>query len=658
MRNLYLCQFNFRYGDNVFIPYSVGVLWAYARTDPEIAAAYRNAGFVFLRDDPEKVVASMPDPDVVAFSTYVWNWAMSVEVARRIKERYPGSLIVFGGPQVPDRMDGFFEKHPFVDIAVHGEGELTFAEILRARLSGDDAEIPGASIRRTDGRATPYLSRERIKDLDIIPSPYLEGLFDPIMGLPYSFQPIWETNRGCPYSCTFCDWGSLTVNKVKLYSMDRLHREIEWFGRHKIDLLFGADANFGIFERDLALANALADMKRSTGGYPAKYRVSYAKNSTDRVVEIATILNSVKMDKGITLSVQSMDEVTLKTIRRTNLKIESLSHFVHEYQRKGIPTYTELILGLPGETYETFKAGIDTLLEAGVHDSLTIYNCTVLPNAQLNDSLYKAEHAIETLRVPIFLNHSTPGEDPVQEYEEMIVSTKTLSRDDWKRQFTFAWIVQACHTLNLTQVLSIYGRVIHGIRYSDFYAELLAFAERRPGTLIGQELAAVHAKVEDVLAGGSWDVVLPDFLEITWSTDESSYLRITKDLPRFYREVTEFFDGHMRAHDVAPPREVVEDLIAYQHAIVVKWDRNGSERLRLRYPVHGFYRGHLTADPVALTAAEHEVSITDPFTFVGDKRRYATEIIWFGRKGGHFVYQDVRETPVRPDSGPALAPAT
>jgi radical SAM superfamily enzyme YgiQ (UPF0313 family) len=653
VRNVYLCQFNFRYGNNVFIPYSVGVLWAYARTAADLADSYRNAGFVFLRDDPDRIAETIRDPDVVAFSTYVWNWSMSVEVARRVKSRHPNSLIVFGGPQVPDRMDGFFEKYPFVDVAVHGEGEMTFVDILRARLHGDDGEIAGASIRRASGHSAPYLPRERIKDLDAIPSPYLEGLFEEIMQLPYSFQPIWETNRGCPYSCTFCDWGSLTVNKVKLFSMDRLHREIEWFGRHKIDLLFGADANFGIFERDLELANALADMKRETG-HPAKYRVSYAKNSTERVVQIATILNDVKMDKGITLSVQSMDDVTLKTIRRTNIKIESLSHFVHEYQRKGIPTYTELILGLPGETYESFRAGIDTLLEAGVHDSLTIYNCTVLPNAQLNDPAYRAEHQIETFRVPIFLNHSTPGEDPVQEYEEMIVSTRTLSRDDWKRQFTFAWIVQACHTMNLTQVLAIYGRVAHGIRYSDFYSELIAFADERPDTLIGQELTAVRAKVEEVLAGGSWDVVLPDFLEITWSTDESSYLRITKDLPRFYRETAIFLAEHFRRHEAAPPTELVEDLIKYQQAIVVKWDRSGTDRLTLRYPIHSFYRGHLTARPSDLIRDRYAVTITDPFTFMGDKRRYARDIIWFGRKGGHFVYQDVVESKA-PEPGLALA---
>lgn len=646
MRNLYLCQFNFEYGNNVFLPYSVGVLWAYARSVPEIATEYRNAGYVFMRGDPDAIAASIDQPDVLACSTYVWNWQMSIEVARRVKAKYPDCLVVFGGPQVPDRMEGFFERYPFIDVAVHGEGELTFADVLLRRSRGEDGEVAGASIRRADGTAAPYVPRERIKDLSVIPSPYLEGLFDGILASnpSYSFQPIWETNRGCPYFCTYCDWGSLTVSKVKVNEMDRLMREIDWFGRNRIDLIFGADANFGIFERDLELARALAAKKTETGGYPGKFRVSYAKNSTDRVVEIATILNSVEMDKGITLSVQSMDETTLKTVKRRNIKIESLSRFVREYQRKGIPTYTELILGLPAETYQSFKDGIDELLNAGVHDSLTIYNCTVLPNAPLNDPAYRAEHDIRTLRVPIFLNHSTPGHDPVPEYEEMIVSTKALPVADWKRQYIFAWIVQMCHTLNLTQVVAICLLAVHEVPYSEFYEELLSFAHEHPGTLIGQELALTDAKVDDVLNGGSWDVILDEFSEISWATDEASYLRVSKDLHRFYREMSDFLVRLLRKRSRQVEPGMLEDLLRYQEAIVVKWRSSGTQQLTLRYPLHGFYRAQLVGEPCELRRGEYEVRIRDPFEFDGDKRRYATETIWFGRKGGHFTYRDIEES--------------
>jgi putative methyltransferase len=646
MKDIYLCQFNFLYGKDVFIPYSVGMLWAYALKDPEIRENYRNAGFVFIRKDPDEIVAEMVEPDAVAFSCYVWNWEMNVEVARRVKARFPKCLIIFGVPQVPSRMAGFFESYPFIDVVVHGEGEHTFVEVLRRRLRGGEEDIEGASVNRGPGTGVDWKPRARIKDINVIPSPYLEGLFDDLLSLPYAFQPIWETNRGCPYHCTYCDWGSLTFSKVSLFEMDRLNKEIDWFGDKKIDFVFGADANFGILERDLQLAKTLAEKKAATGGWPGKYRVSFAKNSTNRVVQIAEFLHSQKMDKGITLSVQSMDEDTLKTVKRTNLKIESLARFVREYQSKGIPTYTELILGLPGETYETFKAGVDQLLEAGVHDSLAIYNCTVLPNSELNAPEYREKHAIKTLRIPIFLNHSTPNEDPVPEYEEMVVATRTLPVADWRRQYIFAWAVQTFHTLNLTQAVSVCLNALTGLRYDAFYEAILDFARRHPRTVLGRELAAAEAKLDHVLSGGSWDSVLDEFSEITWSTDEAAYLRISKDLDGFYADLKPFLDELATKRRLELPEGFVSDMLRYQEAIVVKWEKDGGRELELSYPIHGFFRGCLVGDKVPLNRGRYAVSVRDPFHFNGDKRRFAKEVIWWGRKGGTFVYQKIVESPL------------
>lgn len=654
-RNIYFCQFNFMYGRDVFIPYSVGMLWSYARTIPEIENNYHNAGFVFIRKDPDTIAESFHNPDIVAFSAYVWNWEMNIEVARRVKERFPNCLIVFGGPQVPDRMDGFFEKHPFIDIAVHGEGELTFSQILLSRLRGKKFDIKGISLNKMGREAFPWKQQDRFTDINLIPSPYLTGVFNDVIREPYVFQPIWETNRGCPYQCTFCDWGSLTYSKVRRFDMDRLFGEINWFGDNKLGFIFGADANFGILERDMELAQALVDKKALTGGYPEKFRVSFAKNSTNRVLIIAEILNAHKMDKGITLSVQSMDEVTLKAIKRANLKIESLSHFVREYQRKDIPTYTELILGLPGETYESFKEGIEKLLVAGVHDSLAIYNCTVLPNTELNNPTYRALHEIVTIRTPIFLNHSIPGLDPVQEYEEVVIGTKNLSTDDWKRQYVFAWIVQTCQTLNLTQVITVFFNVQMNLRYADFYEEFLLFARENPESLIGEELRFVDSMLNEVLSGGSWDIVLDEFSEISWSTDEASYLRLSKNLDQFYDELDDFLESLVEKNNLSLDENLRKDILRYQQALVVKWQKSGTQELELNYSLHSFTKSALNGDFAELQKGHYLVAINDPFQFSGNKRRYAREIIWWGRKGGKFVYQDVHEQ-TRGNEGVDLPP--
>ena len=125
--NLYLFQFSFLYGNEIYLPYSVGALWAYARTFPEINKHIEKKNFVILREQPSDIVERLENPGIAAFSAYVWNFEMSVAVARLIKERYPNCLIIFGGPQVPDsiRLEDFFERYPFIDIAVHGAVSYT-----------------------------------------------------------------------------------------------------------------------------------------------------------------------------------------------------------------------------------------------------------------------------------------------------------------------------------------------------------------------------------------------------------------------------------------------------------------------------------------------------------------------------------------------------
>jgi radical SAM superfamily enzyme YgiQ (UPF0313 family) len=643
-KNIYLCQFSHQYGNAIYLPYSVGKLWAYAQNAPDILDCYENKGFVFIRKDPDETVAMLEDPDVVGFSTYVWNWEMSIEVARRLKAKHPNCLVVFGGPQVPnpDRNEHaeFCERFPFIDIAVHGEGEITFSEILRENANGRDyASVQGITHA---GKPTPPRTRER--DLNVFPSPYLSGVFDELYELPFEYQTVWETNRGCPYRCTFCDWGSMTAQKLYTVDEETLKKEIDLFGEKKINHVYMADANFGILPRDVDIARYLAKTNKRTGGYPSKVRVNYAKNSSERVYEIAHILNEHKLDKGITLSVQSMDETTLRVIKRKNLKYGTLSSFIKQYQRDGIDSYTEVILGLPGETYETFREGIETLLEASAHDSLWIYRCTVLPNAPMNEPAYYKEYGIQALRTPIFLNHTVPGSDPVQEYEQTVVETATMTKDEIMDCSILAWAVQTFHSLNLTQVLAIYARMAHEIRFVDFYGRLLAYAGAHPETMLGNELRLTREKIDEVLdRGGHWDNVVPEYSPLTWANEEASYLRIALDLDRFYGELEDFLD-QLEAEDVLRLDAVLRsDLLRYQSAIVVKWRESGDDSFELSHSFHSFHQAILTGERENLRIGRYQVAITDPYDYSGDAERYAREIVFWGRRGGKSIYKTIHE---------------
>ena len=88
----YLFQFNFQSGNTFYLPYSVGMLWAYASQTEAVRLHFEKPCFVFMKDDPKAIVSRVVAPDIAAFSTYVWNWEISVRTAELLKQRAGGTL--------------------------------------------------------------------------------------------------------------------------------------------------------------------------------------------------------------------------------------------------------------------------------------------------------------------------------------------------------------------------------------------------------------------------------------------------------------------------------------------------------------------------------------------------------------------------------------
>ena len=125
----------------VLLPYSAGTVWAYAQSFPEITQSYRLASSIlFIRKPIDDIMDNIKDPDVFGFSTYVWNSNYTDALAKRVKEKYPKCLIVYGGPHVSDNNEQLFVDKPWVDICVHQEGEIAFKEILIENLHTVDPE--------------------------------------------------------------------------------------------------------------------------------------------------------------------------------------------------------------------------------------------------------------------------------------------------------------------------------------------------------------------------------------------------------------------------------------------------------------------------------------------------------------------------------------
>ena len=528
MKRVYINQFNTSTDRNL-LPLAAGLLASYAKKHaPECDIEIK-----LLRERPDKTAAEYESPDVLAFSCYIWNLRHSLEVARLAKLRWPNALVVVGGPSIPrkpETLTKFFAKHPFVDITAHGEGEHTFTDILKAT---DFSTVKGISYRTADGYVKTS-ERERIKDLDALPSPYLDGTFDTLLERHKQLitGTIWETNRGCPFSCSFCDWGQATQSKVNIYGLDRLKAEIDWIAKHNIFYVYAADANFGIKKRDIEIARYMGDRKRTVGA-PGYFMINWMKNSHTRTIEIADILRDAGIGCQVTLSMQSFDEVTLEAIKRSNIDLDTFRSLKAEYNKRGIATYSELLLGLAGETYASFCAGVTRALSTFPRDHFNIYLCRTLENAEMSEPEYRSTHGIETRWCEVAMARRTNDNVTVNEEEEIIVGTKAMPIADWRRAFLFGYLLNCLANLRLGNVIINHLRGELGLSVRSYIEYLIAEAHGPLRDMVD----TLGAFQDSILASQSSVMQVPGFGPRYWEPHEAAYLVASRDPAGFHAEL-------------------------------------------------------------------------------------------------------------------------
>ncbi len=417
-------------------------------------------------------------PGIFLFSNYIWSSAHNLEQSAFVKERNPHHVTVHGGPDTPKYLgdvERYFAKNPQVDIAVHGEGEATFAAMLVALRGaiGEGptdlsvlADVAGLSYRTADG-VVQTAARDRVEDLDTIPSPILTGLYEGFIPAGPAGAVIIETNRGCPYGCTFCDWGSATLSRVRKFDLDRIFAELEWCAKHNFDTVGIADANFGIFERDVAISEKIAELK-ATYGYPRFVGNNYAKNTVKHLSKIIEIFTQAGIVAEGKMSMQTFDEGTLTTIRRKNIKVEKYYDLSGEFRRNQLPLMVDIMMGLPGSTPDTFRNDLQECINRAVR--VAIHSTILLTNSPMNEPAYREENGIT----------ARPGEE--------VKETSTFTQAEWEvmNHLTAAYYV--FENFGVLRQVATYVHAETGMREIDFYERLVedvhAEPERWPLTLL------------------------------------------------------------------------------------------------------------------------------------------------------------------------------
>ena len=553
-------QFNYKHGKRMHFPFSIAMLTAFLKRDEHTSNSFEFKKSFIFRDKIDEYVEQSLDADILLCSCYTWNWEITLHAAKEIKKRNPNCLIILGGPQVPGRTEGFFEKHPFVDILVHGEGELILFNIFKEYLNGKDfSQVKGLE---TKNFRNPPESRIDEEDL---PSPYLTNLIWELVDKDDSeaWAVNWETNRGCPYECTFCDWGDAAFNKTTRYAEEKLFQEIEWFSKNKLTYIECCDANFGLFQdRDLRIAKKLKESALKTG-YPKFFHSAWAKFSSDKIIPIAKELQEGGLLRDVTLALQSLDETTLEIVKRANLKFDKFSQLTKSFQENGIPTYTEIIRGLPGETLESFKNGLEIIVSDGNIGTMYIYNCAIYVNAPMNDPSYKEQYKIKTKKSPLYTSHVIVPKNDVPEFEEIVMSTLTFTHKELKEMFHYSWGVLTFQVFGILNLISKYYNKNYDLKYMELIGLLLDYC-KSGDSLFTKEFSIVQKYIDDGYDAKGWNHQDPKLGELVWPIEEASWLRLTYDKETLKDEIQKFVSYVENKKSFDTPKQIIHDLINFQ----------------------------------------------------------------------------------------------
>jgi radical SAM superfamily enzyme YgiQ (UPF0313 family) len=312
-------------------------------------------------------------PDVLGLAAYVWSSPTLIEVAREVKRRRPECTVVFGGPSAHPRvfdLEPFADREQFADALVVGEGEETFCAVVAAGDRSPDAlaTIPGLALPRGAAwmRTPPRVANP---DMDSIASPYQLGL------MPHGHNAYLETFRGCPLSCTFCQWGVMEANRF--LSTEYLVRELTALKEARPPMTFLVDAALNLHPR--AFRNLVA-AEKEVGFFRDTLLLCevYPNQLRDEHLEFMAGAGGVHIGLGV----QSMDTEVLRTSSRP-FKPERLRGVIEQLSEYALVDI-ELILGLPGDTPDTFKRSLELCLELPC--STRVYRCLVLPDALMTRS--------------------------------------------------------------------------------------------------------------------------------------------------------------------------------------------------------------------------------------------------------------------------------
>lgn len=396
-------------------------------------------------------------PDVIGLANYCWNAELGKIVMSIAKQNNPNVICVAGGPEFPEDPDevlSYMQYRNEIDFYIVQEGEVSFTVLIQNILQDHSLDQlkcmshPGVYSLNSKKELIFETPPERLKDLDVIPSPFLSGILDKF--LDGTFLPFLESQRGCPYRCTYCHEGAVWRNKVYGFSLDRVKADLKYIAKRMKDFpdipLAMSDSNFGMFKQDEEIADYISQLEEKYK-WPRSFIVDTGKSQLDRLINI-----SLKLENRMALSVspQSLNPKTLIAIKRTNLGKDDVESVYKKLNKLGITTNAGIILPLPEETKESFLNGIKKLCLSNIEYPLP-YSAMLLKGTEMTAKSTRQKYGFKTKFRLIPRNFGEYYGQKVFEIEELCIETNTMNYQDYLdcRGFMLIFTVYSHHQMDV-----------------------------------------------------------------------------------------------------------------------------------------------------------------------------------------------------------------
>lgn len=400
--------------------------------------------------------------DVVALSIYTWNKANILDNVKGIHQhlKRPTKFII-GGPSVNVVRDPtYLQNLPEVEFAIYAQGEVPFVSVVKHYLgiqkvnvlnTKNLAWIDNGKLKKADYEFTRIKSGSPIvqsRDL-------LERIRDDLHPRGWVIHFPYETSRGCPYNCAFCDWTSGMSHKVSKRKF-AYEEELETLGELGITNLYMADANFGMFPEDVQIAETMGRLKKEMKYDFWIHGNNFSKTKKDIVFKIADIFVESNIVPYMKFSIQDIDDTVLDNIARPDIPWEEHIKYILALRAKYPSTIIalDIIKGLPGQTRQSWE---NIYKEICQHDlQLDVYDWEIIANSPAGyDKEYQERMQLKTITTVDYSDSNRTQEDVIS----------TISYDI--RDYAYFTVLYQIYNIYFRNHVPAFPRFIEMIKTSD-----------------------------------------------------------------------------------------------------------------------------------------------------------------------------------------------